>query len=181
MSDFERMNSERGGSKIPTNNRKGIGEYLNSKYESAAREDASNLAHYQAYGNGQYVQIGTIDRLLGKSSARLSALTREGDQLSYKGGYYDKGTRNLSLLYCGGIIPDFINKQELLNIIGINPDVEITDKNRQDIINAMLVKVGYQDAQDENIVYEELPEVLRNNVYYSQGYALVKTSSKGRR
>lgn len=149
--------------------------------ERKKHNDENKLKHYQNYGNGKFIAQGTIDRLLGRSYSLPEQAKSEGDRLSYHGGYYDKGTRNL-LVYCSGLVPEYINKRELLSIAGFNPDGEITDEKIKLAIDKILLEIGKTDSQNEEINYDELPKDLKNNVFYNQGYeeGLKVNSKRGR-
>jgi len=149
--------------------------------ESFERDKQNKIRNYNTYGNGKYINIGSSDRLLGKPYQLPKEAESTADKQSYNYGFYTRGSFNLSL-YCTGVIPDYL-KTEFFNIFKINPeDNKLTKDQMMMRINQMLVKIGYQDSQDDTIIYESLPEEIKNNEYYNLRYgAKTNVNSKNKR
>ena len=149
--------------------------------ESLEKEKQQKIKNYNAYGNGKYANIGASDRLLGNPYQIPDSATTQADKQSYYYGYYQKANMNLKI-YCNGAIPDYI-KSDFYNIFNINPETDSLTKEQIVLrINQMLIKIGYQDSQNEEIAYEDLPEDVKNNEYYNLGYSTKLTEKpKGKR
>ena len=85
-------------------------------------------------------------------------------------------------IYCNGVIPDYV-KNEFYNVFNLNPETDsLTGEQIMLRINQILIKVGYQDSQNEEISYDDLPEDIKNNEYYNLGYnAKLNEKTKGKR
>lgn len=94
------------------------------------------------YGSGKYIEEGTNHRLAGiPYSPREEILKSIDDERSYFYGYYEKGTRTLAVKIA-------YNK----------------------LLEDGIYLIGYNDGQDENIIFESLPEEIKTNEYYIAGF-----------
>ena len=88
--------------------------------------------------------------------------------------------KNIEISEVAGKIKDtmlylFNNNYELLQNSKIKFFLAIPEKKYTD---DSLRMIGYNDAQDENIVFEELPEAVRECAAYLEGYKLGLEKSK---
>lgn len=126
---------------------KAILAYQTDRVASETHKEENYKRNRAKYGTspGQ-MQKGNKDRLLGLSLERddrydITGIRTEGELTSYQRGYIELSNRMLQ--------------------VGI-----ISEKYTQD----SLTRIGYNDAKDEHIVFEELPVQVRENIYYLEGY-----------
>lgn len=182
MRDFEQSHSEINRGKISSKTRAEISHIQSSTLESRKREEEKKRANYSNYGTNKYTMVGATDRLLGRWSfpeLEKKLNFSEGDKISYFYGYNKRGNRNLEI-YCIGKVPDYIDKQELLVAAGL--DKEVTEENIRLAIETMLTKIGYIDGQNPFFEYDKLPQPIKDNPSYAQGYlmASIMGESKGK-
>lgn len=126
---------------------KDILSYQMDKMEAENRERENHRRQRATYGTSPIqMQKGNKDRLSGLSLEKkdrydIKEIRTEGELTSYQRGYIELSNRMLQ--------------------VGI-----ISKKYTQD----SLIRIGYNDAKDEYIVFEELPVQVRENIYYLEGY-----------
>ncbi len=98
-------------------------------------------------GNGKYIKDGTKDRIFGIPYDDSKCLSKQ-DKQSYKYGYYDRGNLAISILLSSG-------KYDI-----------IIPENLEDFIS----KIAENDGRNSNILFDELPENVKNNSNYSLYY-----------
>lgn len=131
-----------------------ISQYQTDKgfRERKAKENAMNKLNTSG-NNRTLIEKGKHDRLAGLSVEgnlyNIEGITGKYDLISYHYGYTTLANRTLA--------------------------VSILEKKYTD---DSLKMIGYNDAQDENIVFEELPEAVRECAAYLEGYKLGLEKSK---
>lgn len=134
-----------------------ISQYQTDKgfREKKAKENAVNKLNTSG-NNRTLIEKGKQDRLAGLSLEgnlyNIEGITGKYDLVSYHYGYTALASRTLA--------------------------VSILEKKYTD---DSLRMIGYNDAQDENIVFEELPEVIKECAAYLEGYKLGLEKSKNKK
>ena len=117
-------------------------QYQIDKMEAETRKEENFKRQRAKYGTSpEQMQKGNKDRLSGLSLEKdnrynITEIITEGELSSYRRGYIELSNRMLQ--------------------VGI-----ISEKYTQD----SLTRIGYNDAKDEYIVFEELPVQVRENIY----------------
>lgn len=152
------FSSEKLGSRVPNCTRKEYSEILAVHFITEDRNKAKAQKEYQTRGTKKYTKEGIIDRLSAKPynfsliahrKSSRDGVNLTGDERSYYYGYTALASRTLAVSI---------------------PEKKYTDDS--------LRMIGYNDAQDENIVFEELPEAVRECAAYLEGYKLGLEKSK---
>ena len=180
-SEFIESNGKGNGSFRSGLNRQMISLRRSTIDESLEKQKQQKIKNFNTYGNGKYINVGASDRLLGNPFQIPESAVSTADIQSYYYGYYQKANMNLKI-YCNGAIPDYL-KSEFYNTFNLNPETDsLTREQIMLRINQILIKIGYQDSQNEEISYEDLPEDIKNNEYYNLGYnAKLNEKPKGKR
>lgn len=126
---------------------KAILTYQTDKIEAEIHREENFKRQRAKYGTSpEQRQKGNQDRLLGLSLEKdnrydITENRTEGERISYQSGYIELSNRMLQVgIISGKYTPD------------------------------SLTRIGYNDAKDEHIIFEELPVQVRENIYYLEGY-----------
>lgn len=135
---------------------KDIAQYQLEKFFYEKKRQEKEINKLNTSGNNRtLIEKGKQDRFIGLSLEgshyNIEGIVKKYDLISYHYGYTTLANRTLS----AGILAGKYTEDSLRMI-------------------------GYNDAQDENIVFEELPESIRECIEYLKGYKLgiEKTKSK---
>lgn len=148
------FSSEKLGSRVPNCTRKEYSEILAVHFITEKRDKEKAMNKLNTSGNNPIlIEKGKQDRLAGLSIEgnfyNIEGITGKYNLVSYHYGYTALASRTLAVSI---------------------PEKKYTDDS--------LRMIGYNDAQDENIVFEELPEAVRECAAYLEGYKLGLEKSK---
>lgn len=108
----------------------------------------------EKYGNKKYYEPGIKDRLF-TGQYSVPDTTNKDSINSYIKGYYDGANDQLNIMIRSNVITE--------RVLKLSDNSEIS-------LEELLMTVGYHDAFNTNIIFEELPEIIKNNKYYQEGY-----------
>lgn len=125
---------------------KNISNYLASNMIAEENQKEKRKQNLKKYGTSpEKMEKGKNDRLAGLSlegnKYDIEDIKNEGELISYEYGYKDQANRMLMI----GILNKKYTSQSLMMI-------------------------GYNDARDEHIIFNDLPETIRNCPEYLEGY-----------
>lgn len=138
--------------KIIGTTRDKIANYEAIKYESEQREKINAINRYRKTGSGKYMVEGTVARLKAIEFHIPENIVMEADVISYNQGYYERGNRAIEILI----------REGCCNING----VVIAAKN----FETELKKIAINDGMNQEIDFDSLPEVIKNNIIYKNGF-----------
>lgn len=154
---------------------------------SALHQEKLYKQRFEKYGygnNNKNVVQGTTARLSAfpypKDTSAIS------DVRAFRYGYYERGNRFLKVLVeTGKTDAPVLNENlkliynEINALYGLKED-EMPFDSLSDTakLQERLRMIGYVDGLDKEITVDKLDEVIRNNQYYSQGYALGESISE---
>lgn len=161
-------------------------EISNKQVESAEQEKhCIELAksNFEKYGTGKFISEGTVARLSGITYPNLDNMT-EGDKISFRYGYYERGNINLGLLIENGktdikILTDNIinGYNEINRIYGLKKEEMPYEELPEEIkLSEILRVIGFNDGKNKKINFEKLNEVIRNCVPYKEGFELGRST-----
>lgn len=161
-------------------------EISNKQVESAEQEKhCIELAksNFEKYGTGKFISEGTVARLSGIPYPNLDNMT-EGDKISFRYGYYERGNINLGLLIENGktdikILTDNIinGYNEINRIYGLKKEEMPYEELPEEIkLSEILRVIGFNDGKNKKINFEKLNEVIRNCVPYKEGFELGRST-----
>ena len=157
-------------------------EISNKQVESAEQEKhCIELAksNFEKYGTGKFISEGTVARLSGITYPNLDNMT-EGDKISFRYGYYERGNINLGLLIENGktdikILTDNIinGYNEINRIYGLKKEEMPYEELPEEVkLSEILRVIGFNDGKNKKINFEKLNEAIRNCVSYKEGFEL---------
>ncbi|MGN1311729.1 MAG: hypothetical protein ACI4U4_01800 [Bacilli bacterium] len=125
---------------------KNISNYQTSNILTEAKNVSRAKENIKKYGTSpEKMEQGKNDRLAGLSlegnKYDIEDIKNEGELISYEYGYKDQANRMLMI----GILNKKYTSQSLMMI-------------------------GYNDARDSHIIFNDLPETIRNCLEYLEGY-----------
>lgn len=161
-------------------------EISNKQVESAEQEKhCIELAksNFEKYGTGKFIPEGTVARLSGIPYPNLDNMT-EGDKISFRYGYYERGNINLGLLIENGktdikILTDNIinGYNEINRIYGLKKEEMPYEELPEEVkLSEILRVIGFNDGKNKKINFEKLNEVIRNCVPYKEGFELGRST-----
>lgn len=121
--------------------------YQTDTMEAQNRKEENYKKNRAKYGTSpELMKKGNDDRLLGLSLTKedrydIEKVKNEGELTSYNRGYIELSNRMIQV----GIISKKYTKDSL-------------------------VRIGYNDAKDEHILFEDLPSQVKEDIYYLEGY-----------
>ena len=137
---------------------KNISNYQTSNILAEAKTVLKTKENIKKYGTSpKKMEQGKNDRLAGLSlegnKYDIEDIKNEGELISYEYGYKDQANRMLMI----GILNKKYTSQSLMMI-------------------------GYNDARDEHIIFNDLPETIKNCPEYLEGYrrGLEEEQAKGK-
>ena len=136
-------------------------------------------ANYQKYGNGKMIDDGIAHRLgivLDKN------ISNDAEKKAFFYGLYEGANAQLDTMAKYNFIPERIKNKIIEKLLKENKEMSeeeikllFQDKSyEQNMINNLLLITGRRDSGDLNVIFEELPQALRENEYYLQGYNRVQ-------
>ena len=121
-------------------------------YESIENIEKRAKMSYAKIGSGKFVSAGTIARLKGEPYNITNNMTNKGDVISYHYGYYERGNNAVRLLV----------ENKVCDIDGLIITPEEAENS--------LYKIAVNDGKNPEIILEDLPESVRNNITYQVGF-----------
>ena len=139
------------------------------------KNEKKKIENFQKIGNsGTMIEKGIAYRL---GIINEVETKKKKKKTSFEYGLYDSHGANFQLetMIMYGFIPERIKKILIEKILSNDKrlkkeQIEEMFKDKgyvQNVINDILLRTGKRDSEDENIVFDELPELVQNN--YNKG------------
>ena len=159
-------NIENSNKKMKNNTRQFVGNVILSINEAEEKNKAKADAYKAKYGSGRYIEEGILARITLEYLVNPEELN-DLDLRSFMHGYIDS-SNDLLQRACFNI-ENCANKKTPDKLMDIIKRKSKLYKDLKIASEELLYNVGLQDAINELIDEELLPEKIKNNSFYQQG------------
>lgn len=142
---------------------------------SQKNAEARGKAKYEKYGKSKGIDDGIAYRICLSNEIKAN---NEAEEKAFFYGVYECANMQLDTMVQFGYIPGRVKNKIAERIKKNNRKINdetieelFKDKSYvENMINNILITTGYRDAEDEALNFDDLPESLKDNEYYLQGY-----------